>query len=284
MFVVHFFILISFSFHQLHSKQFCKSESQFAGNIHNIDYNLITNNLWKIYFYSQLKASTINQKFFPTHGFININITYDKLGKPYMERRVLNNSNFNMKFHCETVEGMVAESNITKIWVPSSTSNSSEFMITYLNEGCQTSMVLTRSKIAVHMDIDNDLIIIYTCYDVAKQESLLVLRNTDVYWRRFNNRTIEEFTLNMSTNFFRNNDLISPNFEDSCIKIAQCSEDSLFYQTGNSAVNSDISSRLIYLGSGFGIIFIFIIIVVFVNPIMDKIMTIASSKVYPITN
>lgn len=284
MFVVYVFILISFIFHQLHSKQFCKSESQFAGNINNIDYNLITKNLWKIYSYSQSKTSNSNQNFFPSHGSININITYDKLGKPYMERSVLINSNFNMKFHCGSDKDMVAESNISKIWVPFTTSNPSQFMITYLNEGCQTSMVFTRSKIAVHMDIDNDLLIFYSCYDVSKEESLLVLRNRDVYWRRFNNRTIKEFTLNMSSNFFDNNDLVKPLFHDSCIKIVRCNENNLFSQTDSS----DISTQLIYLGSGIGIICIFIIIGMLVNQNMDKIMKIltpnASNNVYPIIN
>lgn len=292
MFVVQFFILTSFIFNRLQTKQFCKSENQLDENFDNIDFNLITDNQWKIHSYSQLKAPNINQNFFPPHGSININIQFDKLAKHNIERGIIINRSFNLKFYC-TDEKMIAETNISSIRVPFSTSNPSQFMVTYLNEGCQTYMVFTRSKVALQMDIDNELLLIFTCYDVAKEGSLLVLRKTEMYWSQFNNRSIKEFALNMSSNFFHNNDIVNVNFENGCMDIEQCNRGKLFSQTESSDetnISSDFNARrLLYIGSGIGLICICIIIKVIMNhSIMDKIMNIlspnASNKVYPILN
>ncbi|CAO1305303.1 unnamed protein product [Diamesa hyperborea] len=178
-----------------------------------------------------------------------------------MEKRVLFDSNINMKFYCELIEDMIAETNISEKWLHFRSENPSHFMITYLNEGCKKSMVFTRSKIVVQMDIDNDVIVIYSCYDTMIDESLLVLRKADEYNSQFNNRTVEEFTLNMSPNFFQNNFMVLVTSDDECMKIGHCNAEKSISQIENPEISSDFEDRRIfYIGSGIGIVCIFIII------------------------
>ncbi|CAO1328343.1 unnamed protein product [Diamesa tonsa] len=185
---------------------------------------------------------------------------------------------------------MIAETNISEKWVSVKTANPSQFMITYLNEGCKKSMVFTRSEIALQMDIDNKLIVIYSCYDTMIDESILVLRKAEEYYSYFNNRTVEEFTLNMSPNFFQNNFMVLVTSDDECMKIGHCDAGKSTIQIENPNISSNLADRLIfYIGSGIGIISIFIILGIWnslKNSHMDNIWNHfspnSSNKVYPI--